>query len=215
VLRCPLCNAMGGRPVESGDDRRYFACSVCGLIYLDPAQRPPAPVERARYELHNNDRGNVGYVLFLRRLADPMMQRLRPGARGLDFGCGPAPVLSGILTSAGFPCAAYDPFFAPDEALLECRYDFVTCSEVIEHAHDPAEVFATLRRLLAPGGILGVMTMLYESEAAFPDWWYRRDPTHVCFYDETTMRWIGERHGWNCELATPNVTLFTPRESST
>ncbi len=166
--------------------------------------------------LHENDPGDPGYVGFLRRLADPLIARLRPGARGLDFGCGPAPVLSDRLTSAGFPCAAYDPFFAPDNALLENRYDFITCSEVVEHARDPAEMFAILHRLLAPGGVLGVMTMLYESEDAFDGWWYTRDPTHVCFYDETTMRWIGERHGSSCEFAAPNVTLFTaPRESRT
>jgi SAM-dependent methyltransferase len=215
---CPLCGVPTTRVGDASDDdrQRLFRCPNCALIHLDPSLRISIDRERERYLLHENDAGDPGYVGFLRRLADPVTARLRPGARGLDFGCGPAPVLSGILKSAGFPCAAYDPFFAPDEALLKSRYDFVTCSEVVEHARDPAEMFATLRRLLAPGGILGVMTLLYESEAAFADWWYTRDPTHVCFYDETTMRWIGERFGWTCELAAPNVTLFTaPREMRT
>lgn len=141
------------------------------------------------------------------------MERLEPGARGLDFGCGPAPVLSELLTSAGFPCAAYDPFFARDETLLDERYDYVTCSEVAEHAHDPAEMFATLHRLLGPGGVLGVMTTFYQNRAAFADWWYRRDPTHVCFYNEDTMRWIGERHGWMTDFPAPNVTLFTAQSA--
>jgi SAM-dependent methyltransferase len=196
--------------------RRFFACPGCALIHLDPAHRLSREQERERYLLHDNDAGDPGYVAFLRRLADPMMSKLSPGARGLDFGCGPVPVLAELLKAAGFPCAAYDPFFAPDDALLDKRYDFVTCSEVVEHAHDPAKMFTTLRRLLSPGGVLGVMTMFHPGEAAFADWWYRRDPTHVCFYDETTMRWIGERFGLTCELAAPNVTIFTaPRESGT
>lgn len=206
---CPLCHAAGSRPVESGDDTNYFACPVCQLIYLTPSQRLPAAAERARYELHDNDRGDASYVLFLRRLADPMAERLRAGARGLDFGCGPTPVLSEMLTAAGFPCAGYDPFFAPDETLLDKPYDFITCSEVAEHAHDPARMFATLRRMLAPGGILGVMTMFHPGEDAFADWWYRRDPTHVCFYGEGTMRWIGEQYGWKTEFPRLNVTLFS------
>lgn len=148
-------------------------------------------------------------MTFLKRLADPVMERLPPGARGLDFGCGPAPVLSELLTSSGFPCVAYDPFFAPDESLLEAKYDFVTCSEVVEHAYDPAEMFATLRRLLAPGGLLGVMTTFYDASGSFADWWYQRDPTHVCFYNEETMRRIGERHGWRTDFPRPNVALFT------
>ncbi|MEX1113366.1 MAG: class I SAM-dependent methyltransferase [Patescibacteria group bacterium] len=209
VPKCPLCLAATPKSVESGDGTGYFACPVCDLIYLTPSRRLSAADERARYGLHNNDRGDPDYVLFLRRLADPLVERLRPGARGLDFGCGPTPVLSEMLTAAGFPCAAYDPFFAPDEALLDSRYDFITCSEVVEHAHDPASMFATLQRMLAPGGILGVMTMFHPGEDAFADWWYRRDPTHVCFYDEATMRWIGERHGWKTEFPRPNVTLFS------
>lgn len=207
--KCPLCYAAGPRSVESGDGQDYFACRVCDLIYLTHSQRISAADERARYELHDNARDDPGYVLFLRRLADPLVERLRPGARGLDFGCGPTPVLSEMLTAAGFPCAAYDPFFAPDETLLDERYDFITCSEVVEHAHDPARMFAKLRRMLAPGGVLGVMTMFHPGKDAFADWWYRRDPTHVCFYTAETMRCIGKRHKWRTELPQPNVTIFT------
>lgn len=199
--------------METEDARRYFSCPKCALIHLHPEQRLSAPAERARYELHENDPADRDYVGFLRRLADPMMERLQPGARGLDFGCGPAPVLAELLTAAGFPCAAYDPFFAPDETLLDDRYDYVTCSEVVEHAHDPAGMFATLHGLLVPGAVLGVMTMFYRNRSAFADWWYRRDPTHVCFYNEDTMRWIGERHGWVTNFPAPNVTLFTAQSA--
>jgi hypothetical protein len=63
--------------------------------------------------------------------------------------------------------------------------------------------------MLAPGGILGVMTMFHPGEGSFADWWYRRDPTHVCFYNEATMRWIGERYGLRTDFPAPNVTMFT------
>ena len=149
------------------------------------------------------------YVRFLRRLADPVIERLKPGALGLDSGCGPVPVLSERLTSAGFPCVAYDPFFAPDDARLATQYDYVTCFEVAEHARDPANLFATLRHLLAPGALLGAMTRFYGDEKAFADWWYRRDPTHVCFYTESTVRWTGEQHEWRTDFPQPNVTRFT------
>lgn len=208
-LPCPLCGteAVDLAGVTDGQPG-YFRCPECALIHLDPAHRLSREEERNRYLLHENDRNDSGYVSFLNRLAKPVMERLRPGARGLDFGCGPTPVLSDMLTAAGFTCAAYDPFFAPDETLLDERYDFITCSEVVEHAHDPARMFATLRRMLEPGGILGVMTMFHPGEDAFAGWWYRRDPTHVCFYGEATMRWIGERYGWTAEFPRPSVTLF-------
>ena len=211
TTQCPLCGAGGAGAIKTNDARRYFQCAQCALVYLHPEHRLSRADERARYELHENDPADRDYVGFLRRLADPLMDRLQPGACGLDFGCGPAPVLSALLTSAGFPCAHYDPFFAPNEALLGARYDYVTCSEVVEHAHDPAEMFATLHRLLRPGGVLGVMTRFYPAGTAFADWWYRRDPTHVCFYDEATMRWIAERHGWRVDFPRADVALFTKR----
>lgn len=214
---CPLCSALATDSLECDGGRHYFVCAACALIHLHPDQRLSATAERTRYELHENDPGDREYVAFLKRLAEPVMERLRPGARGLDFGCGPAPVLSEILTAAGFPCAAYDPFFGPDETLLDEQYDFVACSEVVEHAHDPARMFTTLQRMLAPGGILGVMTQFHPGEGdAFMDWWYHRDPTHVCFYNEATMRWIGERYSWQTEFPRPNVTIFTaPARPST
>lgn len=207
---CPLCwGTENDLYYISEEPRHYFLCSTCALIYLHPSEYLSPPAERARYELHENDPADEDYVRFLRRLVDPVMECLRPGAQGLDFGCGPVPVLSGLLTSAGFPCAAYDPFFAPDETLLAKRYDYVTSCEVVEHAHDPAHTFATLRRLLAPGGLLGVMTRFYGNEGAFADWWYRRDPTHVCFYTGATMRWIAKRHGLQVGFPRPDVALFT------
>lgn len=207
-MKCLLCGAESTATTTS-DARQYFQCAYCALVHLHPEQRLSRSDEKARYELHENNPADPDYIAFLRRLGDPIMARLRPGARGLDFGCGPSPVLSQLLTAAGFPCAAYDPFFAPDEALLENRYDYVTCSEVVEHAYDPAPMFATLHRLLRPGGILGVMTRFYPESTAFSDWWYRRDPTHVCFYNEKTMLWIARRHGCQAEFPAPDVTLFT------
>lgn len=207
---CPLCAARESITFHTDSAaREYLRCPACQLIFLDPEQRLPFSEEASRYLEHRNDGADEGYVNFLRRLADPVAGRLPEGARGLDFGCGPAPVLSDLLTTWGFPCAAYDPFFQPDEALLAGQYDFVTCSEVVEHLHDPGDTFALLGRLLDRGGLLGVMTRFYGHEAPFESWWYRRDPTHVCFYAEPTMRWIARRHGWSVEFPRAHVALFT------
>lgn len=167
------------------------------------------PMEEVlRYVQHENRRDDPRYLHFLRRLADPLRARLSPGDCGLDFGSGPVPVLGELLTAEGFPTASYDPLFAPDDALLDGRYDFIACSEVVEHLHDPSAVFALFARMLRPGGTLGVMTRFFGHEAPFEAWWYRRDPTHVCFYREDTMRWLAQRHGWTVDFPVPNVALF-------
>ncbi len=190
------------------DGHRYAECATCALISLDPAQRLTPLGEVMRYAEHRNLDDDERYADFLRRLVDPVQQRLPPGVRGLDFGCGPTPLIGRLLSEAGFPTASFDPVFAPDESLLNARYDFITCSEVVEHLYTPAETFAQFGTMLAGGGLLGVMTRFHGVEAPFHAWWYRRDPTHVCFYAERTMRWIADRHGWTLDIPRPHVALF-------
>ena len=139
------------------------------------------------------------------------MARLPEGARGLDFGCGPGPALARMLTEAGFDMALYDPFFHPDPAALDGRYDFITCTEVVEHLHRPAEIFHQLDGLLKAGGWLGIMTCFQTDDDRFANWHYRRDPTHVVFYRERTFAWLAERFGWHMEVPRKDVVLFRKR----
>jgi len=131
-----------------------------------------------------------------------------PTAQGLDYGCGPGPALAMMLREAGHPMQAWDPFFAPDPDALVRRYDFVTCTEVVEHFHSPAAEFARLDALLRPGGWLGITTCLQTEDARFAAWHYRRDPTHVVFYRAVTFEVIAARFGWRCELPEKDVVLM-------
>lgn len=205
---CPLCQGGGTLFLEDAQGLRYGECGQCSLISLDPEQRPRLLDEVLRYGEHRNDVDDERYAAFLSRLGDPMAERLRQGATGLDFGSGPAPLLAKLMTDAGFPTDAYDPLFRPVHGLLDRRYDFVAASEVVEHLHAPDETFELFARLLQGGGLLGVMTRFHGLEAPFERWWYRRDPTHVCFYSEITMQWIADRYRWRLEVPRPHVAIF-------
>lgn len=189
-------------------ERRYCECEHCGLVYLSPPQRPDRAAEHRYYLTHRNDPADARYRAFLSRLSVPLLERLTPGMRGLDYGCGPGPTLSIMLEAQGMRMATYDPLFAPDPQALGCTYDFITCSEVIEHFHDPAAEFARLDRMLRPGGWLGVMTGILVAGTRFAEWHYIRDPTHVSFYRPRTLEWIAAAYGWRLELALPHVALF-------
>lgn len=178
---CPLCRTSRTEPHFSDGRRDYFHCPACDLVFLHPAQRPGPNVEARRYVLHENDPADPGYLQHLRRLADPVAERVPAGSRGLDFGCGPAPVLVDILRARGFTMMSYDPQFFPDRSVLDATWDFVTCSEVIEHVHDPGALLDLFDRILRAGGTLAFMTRLHDG-VSFDSWWYRRDVTHVCFY---------------------------------
>lgn len=211
MTTCPLCAATTAAPHYSEPSRDYFRCATCSLVFLSPAQRPGLDAERARYEQHRNHADDAGYVAFLERLAHPVIDRTAPGAIGLDYGSGSADVLAGILSRSGRVTQAYDPMFRPRHELLDATYDFVTSSEVLEHVHEPLAFLTRVAALLRPGGLFGAMTTFYNPSLPFATWWYRRDPTHVCFYHAETMRWIAERFGWTLALPAPNVAIFTRR----
>jgi hypothetical protein len=205
---CPLCAAPDAAPLARLHGRRYHDCTACGLVFIDAADHLDDDAERAHYLTHENDTADPGYRRFLSRLAEPLAARLAPGAQGLDYGCGPAPALARILEERGFRMAAYDPFFAPDPTPLSRRYDFVTCTEAAEHFHRPAAEFARLDALLRDDGRLGLMTELLRPDTVLERWRYARDPTHVCFYRERTLRWLAGRFGWTIEYLEGNVAIF-------
>jgi SAM-dependent methyltransferase len=206
-MRCPLCGSAEVRAFAGFRTSRFFRCDTCSLTFLAPEQRPDADAERAHYGTHENE-DDPRYRAFLDRLGAPLAERAPAGAEGLDFGCGPAPVLARMMEERGFRMRLFDPFFAPDEDALRRTYDFIACSETAEHFHDPAAELARLDALLRPGGWLGIMTEILRDDDAFTGWRYARDPTHVCFYRPETMAWIAARFGWSIEAPSRNVTLF-------
>lgn len=204
---CPLCGAATGAPWHEATGV-YRHCPQCDLVSRDRATWLDAEAERAYYGTHDNRVDDPGYRRFLSQLADPLIACLAPGARGLDYGCGAVPALASMLTDAGFPAVGYDPFFAADDTLLDTRYDFVTCTEVLEHMHDPLRDLTRIDALLKPGGWLGLMTELRPPMADFARWHYHRDPTHVGFHSEASLRWLAARFGWQVESAGRRVTLL-------
>lgn len=209
-MNCPLCAAPVAGPPFAAHHRHYHECVGCGLIHVDPADRVTQEEELAHYQLHHNDPNDPRYRTFLNRLALPLAAALAPGAVGLDYGCGPGPTLSVMLRERGYPTAEYDPFFFPDEALLDQQYDFVTCTETAEHFFAPSEEFTRMFGMLRPNGVLGVMTQMVRESEPFESWRYARDPTHVCFYRPETMRWIAARFQRRLQMPEANVALFLP-----
>ena len=138
---CPLCHGNEVDDFVEVDEKRYWRCSACLLTFLDPDCRLAPEAEYAHYLSHENEINDPGYRAFLSRLATPLLEQLPAVSSGLDYGCGPGPALAHMLREAGHAVALYDPFFAKDETVLSATYDFVTCTEVVEHLFDPAGEF--------------------------------------------------------------------------
>jgi SAM-dependent methyltransferase len=205
---CPLCGHERVAPYYRDALRPYLQCLRCRLVFVSPAYRPSLARERSEYDLHQNDVHDPGYRRFLSRVVTPLLARLPAGARGLDFGCGPGPALAAMLEEAGYSVALYDPYYRPDPAVLEPGYDFICATEVVEHLHHPGRELDRLWRLLAPGGVLGIMTKLVSDRAAFAGWHYKNDVTHVCFFSRDTWAWWADAQGANVEFHGADVILL-------
>ena len=208
VGTCPLCYSEPIRQFAIINSNTYWRCDVCHLTFLSSESYLSPEDELVRYLLHENSPEDCHYRQFLSRLTDHLIPKLQPGAKGLDFGSGPGPTLSVMLEEAGFFMDIYDPYFAADTAPLERKYDFITCTETVEHFYHPAKEFHRFDQMLRCGGWLGIMTEMLASDADFAGWWYHREPTHVCFYKQETMEWIATRYGWKVEYPRKNITLF-------
>jgi len=205
---CPVCRSGGAQRFQDVEKRRYWRCGGCEATWLEPCQRPTREDEFAHYGHHQNDRDDPRYRAFLSRLTDPLLEKLRPGMTGLDYGCGPGPALADMLKEAGLEMALFDPFFHPGRDALQRDYDVITLSEVAEHFFEPAREFDRLDRLLRPGGWLGVMTCFQTDDDRFAAWHYRRDPTHVVFYRAKTFEIIADQRGWRLEIPRKDIALM-------
>ena len=201
-MTCPLCLNKNTEHYHRDKARDYWQCNMCQLVFVKPESYLNAEEEKAIYDLHQNSPDDEGYRGFLNKLIQPLSQRLQVGMKGLDFGCGPDPTISVMLAESGYSVENYDIFYANNPEILLKKYDFITCTEVIEHLHNPYKELTFLSNLLNEQGYLGIMTKRVIDKSRFANWHYKNDPTHVCFYSEDTFEFIAEY--WDFKLQVIN-----------
>ncbi|GLQ31004.1 class I SAM-dependent methyltransferase [Litoribrevibacter albus] len=207
-LHCPLCSSSKPQPYWQDRKRPYLQCGECHLVFVPSSYHLSPEQEKSEYDLHQNVSDDQGYRNFLSRALTPVVNRVTAPASGLDFGCGPGPVLAGMLSDAGYAMSVYDPYYAANLDVLAQSYDFITCTEVIEHVAAPDQVFSKLVELVNPGGIIVMMTKRVINRDAFGQWHYKNDPTHICFYSESTFEWLAQHHQLDCEFESQDVVVF-------
>ncbi len=213
--KCPLC--LGDKLHAWAEDRRrpYLCCQTCSLVSVPSSHHLSAKQEKAEYDLHENSLADTGYRQFLMRAYVPLVAYfdklgVAPSSlRGLDFGCGPAPLLAKMLRESGYACDGYDLFYFPDKALLAKSYDFIVTTEVVEHLSEPGRILDELWQQLKPGGVLVVMTKRVIDQAAFTSWHYKNDPTHIVFFADASFAWLAARWQASVAFVDRDVVIFT------
>lgn len=210
----------------SDDIWRMTRCQACGLLVLDP--RPAAdqfdriypPSYHAfaftpeRFGLAHAVRRRLEAARLLRAFAG-----LPAAARVLDVGCGDGFHL-GLFREFGRPgweLLGVDPSrravrravaaglsahlgTVEDLPAAAGRFDAALMVMTVEHLADPLAAVRAVRRRLAPGGRLVVVT----DNAGSPDarlfgrrhWGGYHFPRHTYLFDRRTLRHLGERAGF-------------------
>ena len=196
-MKCILCESHIKHTFEHPTLKTIFhQCETCGVIFKDASYFPSLDMEKARYEEHNNDINQEGYVQFLTRFIDEGIKPFLKEGTLLDFGSGPNPVLAVLLRRLGYKISCYDPFYH-QKLNEDTSYDMITATEVVEHFHDPMKEFKWIDEHVKQKGYISLMTLFYPKEnAKFLNWYYQRDLSHVVFYSPETWMWLVHTLGW-------------------
>ena len=189
----------------------YWQCGLCKATMLDSIKFISNNKEKKHYLKHNNQINDTRYRIFLSNLIEPLKDKISIDDMGLDYGCGYAPALADILKKDGFNVELYDPFFFKNENIFCRKFNFITCSEVVEHFFKPYEEFNKIDSLLAKNSWLAIMTSFMTQNYLFKNWHYRRDPTHVVFYKKITFKIIANQRDWKINFPSKNIVLFNKK----
>jgi hypothetical protein len=198
-MKCTLCAGTNTEMFKGNGGDIFYRCNHCFLIFKTPTSWLGTEEEKERYIQHNNTEECPGYVEFLSQALEPTLPFLEPDMEGMDFGCGPNPVLARMVENNGCACSYYDPFFFPE--LPDERQDFIFATECFEHFFDPHQELKLLTALLRPSGTLTIMTNFWSEALNIEKWWYTKDPTHVAFFHTKTFDYICARYGYDLEYS--------------
>ncbi len=108
---------------------------------------------------------------------------------------------------------SYDKYFTTN--IVNKQYDFITCTEVIEHVYHPLEFVREMLTYLKTGGILIIMTQFHDNNlVSFINWWYVRDITHITFYNETTFKYLANVLNLDVIKCCNNTVVLRKKEES-
>ncbi len=205
MQKCLICTKETTSFQDTQFNIKYHYCSYCQFIH-SKEKKLGKEDEKKEYLRHNNNFQSLGYVNMFKDLLD-ILDNLKINIDNtLDYGAGPGPdyVLSSLIKKRGVKKSyIYDPFFAPDIKLDKESYNLITATEVFEHFFQANKEIIKLNKLLIKEGFLVIMTLFHPIKELndnninlFNKWWYRRDPSHLSFYNENTFNVISKIYGF-------------------
>jgi len=203
LVNCHICQQETIVFTHEKTSITYYHCKSCEYIFKSPENYQDFEAQKERYNLHENNDEDAGYIAYFQRFLDftlPLVSRPRSA---LDFGCGRTSLLASLLDKEGIACDYYDPIYHTDTLVEGKKYDLIVSTEVFEHLHQPSRVFEDLLEKLHTGGYLAIQTEFHSNDIdSFQKWWYPQDSTHIVFFRAKTFEVLSKNFG--CVLLAEN-----------
>jgi 2-polyprenyl-3-methyl-5-hydroxy-6-metoxy-1,4-benzoquinol methylase len=203
---------------EAASYRKSYADEELEIIELRIAQR----AGQARLLLGNDQPGSLldvgcgeGFVL-------KYFERIGWQVAGVDYSCVGVQQINpdyAVHVEQGDVFELLKARIAANE-----QHDLVWLGNVLEHVLDPVSLLQSLRKLVAPGGLL-VVTVPNDGTAyqeglfaagAIPERFWIATPDHLSYFTADSLRRTAEATGWDCLAVQGDfpIDLFLAHEGS-
>ncbi len=173
-IPCPLCETLGGTPVQREGSLQMVQCPSCQFVYLNPRPTNEALLNFYQHYLPEDESSIEAWQKMMRPIfkrAVHLLQKYKGKGRLLDVGAGFGFFLSEMkhrgwevmgveISQKGMDYARdvlgvkIHPGPLEKVAFPENYFDAVTAFYVIEHLPNPMVFTKECHRVLKPGGVL-------------------------------------------------------------
>jgi len=216
---CPMCRAAAAGSFARKNGYALSRCAACGFLFVDPV---PTPADLAR--LYRAEAGITAdsYPKASSRFRRAFIKAVKfaryiRGRDAIDVGCGGGFVAEAMRRVGAramgldiseraiayarrrFPACEFACGTLEDFQKTGRSFDFVYCSEVIEHVADADAFVAALARICRPGGRLFVTTPdigHWRVPKDLVSWSLVDPPRHVRYFNAESLGLLLGRHGF-------------------
>lgn len=206
--KCRICGWIGDVQTVTAremmqnkkDEFTYFECGNCHCLQIESV-----PDNLGEYY-------GEGYYSYVPPVENgSSVAKQTDNTRVLDVGCGSGAFLCGLARMGFENLTGCDPFIEEDIFYengvkvykktiheMEGEFDWIYFNDSFEHVTDPHEVMASIKRLLAPGGIVRFRLPVYPNIAydMFGTSWYQLDaPRHIFLHSKKSLAYLAKEHG--------------------